>query len=1102
MDQRFIAQDIEAPQYTGLEIAIIGMAGRFPGARNVEQFWRNLKSGLESISFFTDDELRAAGVHASTLNNPNYVKARGVLADAECFDATFFGMTPREATITDPQHRVFLECSWEALEDAGYDPEKYCGSIGVFGGSFSNTYILNVRSHPDLIDAVGDLPILIGNENDHLTTRVSYRLKLTGPSITVQTACSTSLVAVHLAGQSLLSGACDMALAGGSSVKAQQRTGYHFQDGGIFSPDGHCRAFDAEARGSISSSGVGIVVLKRLEDAIRDGDDIRAVILGSAVNNDASRKVGYTAPSVEGQARAIEAAQAMAGVTADTISYLEAHGTGTALGDPIEVEALTRAFRATCDKNGFCALGSVKSNVGHLHTAAGVAGLIKTVLSLEHGLLPPSLHFVEPNPRIDFASTPFYVNTRLSEWKTNGIPRRAGVSSFGIGGTNAHVVVEEAPGREPAGASRPWHLFAISAQTASALEPATDNLAAHLKNYPDLCAADVAYTLHLGRKEFTHRRIAVCKDPGHAATCFDERSPETSLTGSCGAEPPGVTFIFPGLGDQYVGMGSELYRDEPQFREDVDRCCELLRPLLGLDLRPVIFGDPSSPGDQVSALAQNPNTHVRFDLRAMLRRGRDVAPDVGDRSLGSTYLAQPALFVVEYALARLWMSWGIIPGAMIGYSLGEYVAACIAGVLSVEDALILVARRAQMIEDLPRGAMLAIPLPESEILTLLGNDLSLAAVNGPNLCVVGGPLAAIADLERHLDGREVPYRRLQTSHAFHSRMMVPVSDDLTETAASLETKIPSIPYISGETGDWITAEQVLEPRYWARHLCGPVRFADGIERLWGIPSQILLEIGPGQNLCALAMQHPASHQARCVATLPSLRHVYEREADHPLLLRSLGRLWLAGVKIDWASFYARERRRRVSLPTYPFERQRHWIEPAVTSPAAEFASNLPDRIETVDAKDSPERSVVPVAPYRRNNIQTQYVAPRTNLERAVVELWQDSLGIGTVGVHDSFYELGGHSLLAVQIVSRLRKRFDVELPLRSFFETLTIAKLAPVIQTLIAQKVSGSTGDDMAYGTDLADAQLRSTPCGAVPLSVGLNGLKATEIVAGATHGD
>jgi acyl transferase domain-containing protein len=880
-------------QFTGSEVAIIGMSGRFPKAKSVEAFWRNLRDGLDAVSRLTPEETAGLGLTPDLMRDNHYVNAAYVLDDVEMFDAAFFGINPREAEIIDPQHRLFLECAWEALEHAGYDPERYEGAIGVYGGAKLSTYLMNLYGEGGPAGALSRVQIIMGNDTDHLTTRVSYKLNLKGPSINVQTTCSTSLVAVHLACQSLLNGECDMALAGGVAVTVPQKTGYFYQEGNINSPDGRCRAFDAGAMGTVGGNGAGIVVLKRLADALADGDHVHAVIRGSAINNDGSLKVGYTAPSVEGQAKVIAEALAMAEVEPETISYVEAHGTGTTLGDPIEIAALTKAFRAGTQRNGFCAIGSVKSSVGHLDTAAGVAGLIKTVLALKHQEIPASLHFERPNPKIDFASTPFFVNHTLREWEAADTPRRAGVSSFGIGGTNTHVVVEESPAAAPSGDSRPWQLLTLSARTSSALDAATENLAEHLRQNPNAKLADVAYTLQVGRRAFSHRRALVCRDAADALEALAEAGRGRVFTGAGlrGGAPP-VAFMFPGQGAQYVGMGAELYETEETFRAEVDRCTELLKPHLGADLRDTLYP-------------------------------REGERDAVERRISQTAYTQPALFVVEYALARLWMAWGVRPQSFVGHSVGEYVAACLSGVMSLEDALSLVAARGRLMQQLPGGVMLGVPLGEAEVEALLGPGLSLAAVNSPRLCVVAGTPEAVGGLEERLRARGVEGRRLHTSHAFHSEMMEPILEPFAELVRGLRLQPPRLPYVSNVTGTWVTAAEATDAGYWARHLRRTVRFADGVGVLLKEGGRVLLEVGPGRTLGTLVQGQAEKSSAPVV--FDSLPRPNAKASDLEHVLKTLGRLWAAGVEVDWKGFYADERRARLPLPTYPFERQRFWV---------------------------------------------------------------------------------------------------------------------------------------------------------------------------------
>lgn len=882
-----------AEAVAGEGIAVIGMAGRFPGAQSVDQLWQNLCGGVESISFFSDEELRAASIEPAIYNHPHYVKAKPVLDGMEMFDAAFFGFNPREAEMMDPQHRVFLECAWEALENAGYDADTYAGSIGVYAGASLSTYVFNALTRLNGLESLGALQQLgIGNGLWSLVTRVSYKLNLRGPSVNVQTACSTSLSAVHLACQSLLDRQCDMALAGGVSIIVPNREGYRYEEGGIFSVDGHCRAFDANAQGTIVGDGVGLVVLKRLSQALADGDYIHAVIKGSAMNNDGALKAGFTAPSVDGQAEVIASALSKAGVTADSIGYVEAHGTGTQMGDPIEVRALTKTFRAGTDKKGYCALGSLKTNIGHLDTAAGVAGLIKAVLSLEHEALPPILNFERPNPQLDLENSPFYVNTELTEWKKNSHPRRAGVSSFGFGGTNVHVIVEEAAPHAASGPARPWQLLPLAAKTPYSLDAANASLIEHLKRNPQANLADIAYTYQVGRKAFRERQALVCRDVEDALSALEAGDAKRVMTATVTeAGEPAVAFMFPGQGSQHVNMASELYQTEPTFRAHVDACCELLGPHLGFDLREVIF----PPEEESEEAAER---------------------------LGQTAVTQPALFVIEYALARLWMEWGCIPRMMIGHSLGEYVAACLAGVFTLEEALKLVAVRGRLMQQLPGGAMLMVPLPEAEVRSHLGGQLSLAAVNAPSQCVVSGPFDAVERLEKELTAKGLSAHRLKTSHAFHSAMVEPILESFARHVAQAQPKPPQTPFVSNVTGDWITASEAVDPQYWAKHLRQAVRFADGLQKLLDDSNHLLLEVGPGQVLGSLAKRQ-AGTNAR---VLSSLRHAQAQHSDASLMLDALGKLWLAGVKVDWKQFNAHQKRQRVPVPSYQFERQYYWVK--------------------------------------------------------------------------------------------------------------------------------------------------------------------------------
>lgn len=888
-------------------IAIVGMAGRFPGARNVTDFWQNLKHGVEAIRPLSDSELLAAGVSAEELAQPEYVKSGVVLEDLDMFDAGFFGFSPKDASIMDPQHRVFLECAWEALENAGHAPGSFEGSIGVYAGSGMNSYMIhNLLTNPRLVASAGLFLIRqTGNDKDVLATRVSYELDLHGPSISVQTACSTSLVAVHLACQSLLNQECDMALAGGVTIEFPHGRGYLYREGEILSRDGHCRAFDADSSGTVFSSGAGIVVLRRLEDAIADIDTIHAVILGSAINNDGARKVGYLAPSVDGQCEVITEALGVAGLSASDISYVETHGTGTKVGDPIEIKSLSQAFRGSAPGTGYCAIGSLKTNIGHLDTAAGVAGLIKTTLALKNRQIPPSLHFRKPNPLIDFENSPFYVNAGLKDWKAQSTPRRAGVTSLGIGGTNAHVVLEEAPPvKNHAVSKNPYKLLVLSAKTASALEKAGQNLSAHLQAHSELPLEDVAWTLQSGRKAFAHRRTLSAANAEEAAQLLAKPESGRVFAGQAAAHAPGVVFMFSGQGSQYVNMGRELYDTEEVFRAQLDRCAELLIPDLGLDLRTLLY-----PTEEAAA-------------------------DAGE-TLSHTSVTQPALFSIEYALAKWWMAHGVEPSAMIGHSIGEYPAACLAGVFSLEDGLRLSAIRGRLMGEMQPGSMLSVAKAAEALSLPVG--LALAAVNGPEQCVVSGLTESIQSFAQELEKQSIVCRVLHTSHAFHSAMMVPMLESFRAHLAKVSLHAPKIPYVSNVTGTWITASEATNPDYWTKHLRNTVRFSEGLAELFADPSRMFLEVGPGQALTSLTRQH--SGKPKSSKVVPSTRHPQEKISDLAFLLNSTGQLWIAGVSVDWNALYAGEVPRRVPLPTYPFERQRYWIDagPRVLANKAETA---------------------------------------------------------------------------------------------------------------------------------------------------------------------
>ena len=892
------------PEPNGLEIAIVGMSCHFPGAPTLEAFLDNLRRGVESVRVFTDAELLEAGVSPALLSRPSYVKAGAVLDGIFDFDAGCFGYTPREAELIDPQQRLFLERAAEALERAGHDPARFVGKIGVYAGVTNSSYAPFLLAHPGLRGVVDGFQVLVANDRDFLASRVAYKLDLQGPAVVVQTACSTSLAAVHLACQALLAGDCDMALAGGVSVRVPHQSGYMFQEEGIASPDGHCRPFDARAKGTVPGNGVGVVVLRRLADALASGDAIAAVIRGSAINNDGAGRLGFTAPRIEGQAQVIQAALAMAEVSPASISYVEAHGTATALGDPIEIAALNQAFAEPGREP--CALGSVKGNFGHLDAAAGVAGLVKTALSLEHRVLFPSLNFEKANPTADFAGGPFRVNTSLASFPNGSGPRRAGVSSFGMGGTNVHVVLEEAPPSEAPTPAQGPELVVLSAHSESALEQARERLSRHLRAHPDLALADVAFTLAAGRRLCEHRLALAADDLADAASALEKAGTERLHRGHARMASPPVAFLFTGQGAQRPGMTQGLYEGEPVYRRELDACVDLLRPLLGRDLHGLLR--PSETG--------------RASAEAELR---------------DTALAQPALFAVEYALARLWMSWGVEPQAMLGHSVGEYVAACLSGVFGLPDALSLIVERGRLMGSRPPGAMLAVLESTARLGPALEDGLCLAALNAPRVCVLAGSPEAVTRWERRFAESGVACTRLHTSHAFHSPDMEAVVAPFRERVALVSLHAPSVPFVSNVTGTWITAAQARDPNYWARHLRAPVQFAPGIATLGAEPGRVFLEIGPGDTLAALArLQVSREASSRVVASLPSRAPADDQRG----LLDAAARLWSLGVPLDATARFSGARRRRVTLPTYPYERRRYAIE-------------RPSGVETARPPDAP-----------------------------------------------------------------------------------------------------------------------------------------------------
>jgi amino acid adenylation domain-containing protein len=963
-------------------VAIIAMAGRFPGASDVDAFWRNLCAGEESITFFGVDRLDP-GVPASLRNDPAYVAARGVIDGVENFDAAFFGIPPREAELMDPQQRIFLELCWECLERGGQIPDAHDGPVGVFGGMHNATYFQqHLLTRPDLIDKLGAFQVMLANEKDFFATRVAHRLNLTGPAISLNTACSTSLVAICQAVDALRAGRCEMALAGGVSINCPPRSGYLAQEGTMLSPDGHTRSFDADAGGTVFSDGAGVVLLKRLSDAMADGNPVIALIRGGAVNNDGASKASFMAPSSAGQAAVVAMAHADARVGARSISYVEAHGTATPIGDPIELEGLTSAFRRGTADHAFCRIGSVKSNIGHVVTAAGVAGVIKTAMALSEKKIPATLHFRAVNPAIDVAQSPFVVNDQLTDWPATGEARRAGVSSFGVGGTNAHIVLEEAPPLPPSDVAAGPALLLLSARSVPALAAAVANLSTHLAARPDTHLADVAWTLAIGRKSFAHRVAVVADDVQAAVAQLNGTDMSAAVARSHPARPSDVVFLFPGQGAQYAGMGRELYAGEPAFRAAFDACADGLREALGFDLRERVFAD---------------------DAEALL----------------PTAVMQPATFAIEYALANLWMSLGITPVAMIGHSVGEFVAATLAGVFELRDALHLVARRGALMQAQPGGSMLSVRLSRAALEACLPSGLSLAAENAPGACVVAGPPDRVAPFQQQLESDGIACRALKTSHAFHSAMMDPVLAPFRAEVEKVNRQAPQLALVSTATGDWLSADEAVSGDYWTEHLRRPVCFSTALGRVLDAPSRVLLEVGPRATLTTLARQHLGSprHAVMPVASLG------DAPANEVAAFRhAAGQLWCRGVALDVATLDRRQSRQRLLLPTYPFERQRYWVEVARPTTVATVIHPAPALLA---APTRIEDSAMPPA-------TTPAVDRRPRLIAELKSAFEDVAGIdmadADAGTH--FIEMGLDSLMLTQMAMHLSKVFALKITFR------------------------------------------------------------------------
>jgi len=1008
-------------EWTGSEIAVVGLACRFPKSPDARSFWDNIVSGVECVTHFTYEELLAERYPAHVLDAPSFIRAGAILEDIGCFDAGLFGFTKREAELLDPQHRFFLELSWQAMEDAGYSPRQSEGRVGVFAGCMESSYLRWRLMRNKAVMRTSGEQLNLFTDKDFLATRTAYKLNLTGPCINVTTACSTSLVAIHTACQSLLNGECDMALAGGASIGVPQTHGYVYQEGGIYSPDGHCRTFDAKAAGTLRGAGVGVVTLRRLEDALADGAPIYAVVLGSTVNNDGADKVGFTAPGVNGQAEAIAEAQSLAGISPDSVGLIEAHGTATPMGDPIEVRALTQVFREHTDRVGYCALGSVKSNIGHTDAAAGVAGFIKATMALHDRKLPPSLHFEEPNPELSLSTSPFFVPTRALDWEAGDTPRRAGVSSFGIGGTNAHIVLEEPPEPEPADPSPRTHeLLVVSAETEAALIRARENLAGYLEAHPEAEPADVAYTLAVGRHAFACRAAWAFGDRERTIAALRGEAGTDLQTGTAETRARTLYMMFSGQGAQYPGMAADLYGDEPVFATHLDRCLAVLDPLLDGDPRKLLL----EPGNEDDA-----------------------------RALAATDMAQPLLFALEYALAQTWLARGVQPTAMIGHSLGEYVAATLAGVFQLDAALALVVARGRLMASCEPGEMLTVSTSEPTLSELLPDSVVIATINAPDRLVASGPASGIAALIVKLDEAGIPHRRLQTSHAYHSPMMEPILDSFVAEVHKARPARPQIPFISNTSGTWIKDEEATSPMYWARHLRGTVRFHEGLTELFDGPNGIFLEVGPGATLVKLVRRHDrCGRETVLVASLPGAG---SDRSGSEAFVNAHGRLWCSGWEIDWANWYGEEMRHRLRLPTYPFQREAYWVrpDPGALTPYGTKPGQGPTEVNETGAqteKPSAPSGTPPVAAPPVG--QTRIEAIEGELTRILAELV--GLTPEEVPVDENFLELGIDSLAMMQLSRRIQDELEVEVPFRALMEEHdTVGKLAAHLDPLVEKEI-------------------------------------------------
>lgn len=1030
-------------------IAIIGMSARFPKSDTIYSFWDNLINGKDCISTILAEEARQAGISESIISSKQYVGRCGRITKPEYFDASFFGFNPKEASFTDPQHRIFLQCGYEALEAAGYNVKQMEHSVGVFASCGMNYYLLNnLISNSSASNGISELQMLIGNDKDFLSTRLSYKLNLRGPSYDIQTACSSSLVAVHVACQNLLTYQCDMALAGGANLGMPWWYGYFLSEGDIRSPDGICRPFDANANGTVFGEGTGAIVLKRLADAINDCDHIYAVIKGSAVNNDGSGKAGYTAPSIEGQSEVIMMALESADINASEISYVETHGTGTHLGDPVEISALTKAFRQYTDNTNYCAIGSVKSTIGHLDTTSGVAGLIKTALALHHKTIPLTLNFNTPNPLLDISKTPFFVASKNTPWTGINGKCRAGISSLGVGGTNAHVIIEEAPAKNQIKSSKSWHFIPFSARSPEALKNLSVNLSDHLSSYsPDI--ADTAFTLQTGRQNFPYKQYVIARTPSEASELLKNSSVNMVAPQLQESSNQKIVFMFSGQGSQYVDMGKGLYSSDRIFKTVFDECSDILDKLMSMDLRGLLFSKENALENSIK--------------------------------ISQTNITQPLLFSFEYALVKMWESIGITPSALIGHSIGEYVAACISGVFTLEEALYIVNERGSLMYSQPAGSMMSVNMAEQDLIKLIDKNIEIALVNAPNQCVIAGSAEQLDNFQNKLSDLEIDARRLHTSHAFHTSLMDGAVQPFVNILNTISIKPPSIPYISNVTGDWVQFEQIKDPAYWGLHLRNSVKFSDGINRLLQDGFRTFIEIGPGNTLSSFVNKtfsfrtstaNNASTEKIVVAT--SVRHVKQEIEDIPYFLNTIGQLWQNGINIQLQNLYTEENRFRIPLPTYPFEQKKFWIN-SVGHPFFGFGNQ--GGISSADQENETIDKPALAEPDSDNTFSDKSEVAASAVQKTIESIWKNLLGLENVNSSQSFFELGGDSIWATQMLARIREKIGVEASISILYKSPSLFEFTKEIEALkkdtVSQSISGPIRSDTVEEIPPSRAQLR-----------------------------